>query len=53
MFTPAEAADFLASAAIYGLGLIGLVGCLLKAIQMLAAQPPRSGRGRGQHYSLN
>jgi hypothetical protein len=43
-------ADAVASTALYALGLIGLVACLLAAIQALTAAPRRVPTGRGARH---
>jgi len=43
MFNPGAAADIVASGALYALGLIGLVGCVVKAMQALTVTHPHGG----------
>jgi hypothetical protein len=45
--------DFVAAAAIYSLGLIGLVGCLLKTVQALSAGRAPERKSQKPNFSPN
>ena len=53
--SPTTAADAAASGALYLLGFVGLVGCLVQAIRALTAAPApiRSHRHRATRFTVN